>query len=116
MAQIRIHREHALGLARARKVAWQWADEVERKFGMSCTVVEGDHSDTVEFSRSGVDGRLVVAGDHFDLDARLGLLLGAFSRSIEAEILKTLDEMLAQAPRARAVRAAAARKKKGRAA
>ena len=37
-----IHREHALGLAKARKVAWQWAEQVEKKFGMECTVVEGD--------------------------------------------------------------------------
>ena len=26
MADIRIHREHQLGLAKARKVAWAWAN------------------------------------------------------------------------------------------
>lgn len=115
MAQIQIHREHALGLAQARKVAWQWAEEVEQKFGMTCTVIEGDYSDTVEFTRSGVSGRLIVAADHFDLDAKLGFLLGAFSKTIETEILRNLDELLAKAPRAKAGRAPAARKK-GRAA
>jgi putative polyhydroxyalkanoate system protein len=96
MPDIRIHRAHSLGLAKARKVAWQWAEEVEKKFDMECTVLEGETSDTVEFTRSGVDGRLVVAADHFDLDAKLGFLLGAFSRTIEAEIEKNLDALLAK--------------------
>jgi putative polyhydroxyalkanoate system protein len=65
---------------------------------MSCTVVEGDFSDTVEFTRSGVNGTLVVAADHFELKARLGFLLGAFSQTIETEIQKNLDELLAAAP------------------
>jgi putative polyhydroxyalkanoate system protein len=95
MADIRMRREHRLGLAKARKVAWQWAERVEKDFGMECSVIEGETSDTVEFTRSGVDGRLIVAPDHFELDARLGFLLGAFARTIEAEIEKTLDELLA---------------------
>jgi putative polyhydroxyalkanoate system protein len=95
MADIRIHREHQLGLAKARKVAWQWAEQVEAKFDMECTVIEGETSDTVEFTRPGVNGRLIVAPDHFDLEAKLGFLLGAFSRTIENEILKNLDALLA---------------------
>ena len=96
MPDIHIHRDHQLGLAKARKVAWEWAEAVERKFDMSCTVIEGEYSDTVEFSRSGVQGSLVVAADHFDLDAKLGFLLGAFSATIQAEIEKNLDELLGQ--------------------
>jgi putative polyhydroxyalkanoate system protein len=63
---------------------------------MECTVVEGETSDTVEFTRSGVNGRLIVAADHFDLDAKLGFLLGAFSKTIEGEIEKNLDSLLAK--------------------
>ncbi len=96
MPDIHIHRDHQLGLAKARKVAWEWAEAVERKFDMECTVVEGKDSDRVEFSRSGVQGSLVVAADHFDLDAKLGFLLGAFSATIQAEIEKNLDELLGQ--------------------
>lgn len=95
MPDIRIHREHQLGLAKARKIAWQWAEDVEKKFDMECTVIEGETSDTVEFTRSGVNGRLIVAADHFDLDAKLGFLLGAFARTIEGEITKNLDALLA---------------------
>jgi putative polyhydroxyalkanoate system protein len=95
MPDIRIHRDHTLGLAKARKVAWRWAEEVEKNFGMECTVIEGDDGDTVEFTRAGVDGRLIVAADHFDLNAKLGFLLGAFSKTIETEIEKNLDALLA---------------------
>ncbi|MCP5271898.1 MAG: polyhydroxyalkanoic acid system family protein [Burkholderiaceae bacterium] len=118
MPDIRIHREHSLGLAKARKIAWQWAEEVERKFDMECSVIEGETSDTVEFRRSGCNGRLIVAADHFDLDAKLGFLLGAFSKTIEGEIQKNLDTLLAgaaksagKAPAKKAAAAKPARKK-----
>ena len=107
MADIRIHREHQLGLAQARKVAWNWAEQVEKKFDMECTVIEGQTSDTVEFTRSGVSGRLIVAEDHFDLEAKLGFLLGAFSKTIEGEIEKNLDALLAKAPAAKKAKPAA---------
>jgi putative polyhydroxyalkanoate system protein len=96
MASLEIHRDHALGLDKAREVAWAWAEQAEAKFGMECTVIEGRTSDTVEFVRSGVKGRLIVASDHFDLDAELGFLLGAFSKTIEGEIEKELDTLLAR--------------------
>jgi len=107
MADIHIHRDHNLGLAKARKVAWDWAEHAEAKFDMECTVLEGETSDTVEFSRSGVSGTLIVAADHFDLDAKLGFLLGAFSKTIEAEIEKNLDELLGAAAAKAAARPAA---------
>ncbi len=94
MPEIRIRRDHALGLAKARKVAWRWAETVEEKFALECTVVEGRNGDVVEFTRPGVDGRLVVAADSFELTARLGLLVGAFSRTIEGEIENQLDALL----------------------
>jgi len=110
MPDLRIHREHHLGLAQARKIAWKWAEEVEKKFDMECTVIEGEYSDTVEFTRSGVSGTLVVAADHFDLHAKLGFLLGAFAKTIEGEIMKNLDNLLAHAKPAAAKKAAPAKK------
>ncbi len=96
MADIHIHRAHRLGLAQARKTAFQWAEQAESKFGMECTVIEGDDNDVVEFTRSGVDGRLVVTADAFDLTARLGLLVGMFREKIEGEIEGNLDALLAK--------------------
>ena len=97
MPDIHIHRDHTLGLARAREIAWQWAEEAEKKFEMECTVLEGEDSDTVEFKRSGVTGELVVAADHFELQAKLGFLMGAFAGTIQSEIEKNLDALLAGA-------------------
>ena len=82
-------------VAMARKIAWAWAEQVEAEFGMECTVMEGDDSDTVEFTRSGVKGELVVTADTFELKAKLGLLLGALRGTIEGEIEKELDKLLA---------------------
>lgn len=95
MAEIRIHRDHELGLKKAREIAWKWAEQVEAKFDMACTVHEGDDSDTVEFTRSGVKGELTVTATGFDLVAQLGFLLGAFKSTIEAEVEKELDALLA---------------------
>ncbi|MEO8155757.1 MAG: polyhydroxyalkanoic acid system family protein [Rhizobacter sp.] len=110
MPDIHIHREHKLGLAKARKVAWEWAEHAEEKFDMECTVIEGETSDTVEFKRAGVTGHLIVAADHFDLNAKLGFLLGAFSKTIESEIEKNLDELLAKGSKAAAKKAAPKKK------
>ena len=101
MPDICIRRDHALGLARAREVAWQWAEHAETKFSMECTVLEGEDGDTVEFSRSGVNGTLEVRADSFELNARLGFLLGAFSRTIETEIEANLDQLLGNATAAK---------------
>jgi len=96
LSDLKIHREHTLGLPKARKIAWQWAEEVEKKFGMDCSVIEGEFSDTVQFTRSGVNGTLTVAADHFDLKAKLGFLLGAFRKTIEREIEKELETLLSK--------------------
>ena len=96
MADLTLHRDHTLGLARARKVALKWAEDVEEKLDMECTIIEGDDEDVLEFKRSGVDGRMIVAATYFDLEAKLGFLLKPFLGSIEAEVRKQLDEALAK--------------------
>ena len=113
MADIHIDREHTLGLQEARKIAFKWAEQAEADFGMECTYEEGENSDLVSFSRTGVNGTLSVTGSGFELDARLGFLLGAFREKIEAEIVKNLDELIsrkAAAPKAAAKKAAARKK------
>jgi len=95
VADIRIVREHDLGLAQARKLAWRWAEVAEKKLEMECTYEEGKTHDVVRFQRPGASGELEVSKDRFQLHARLGLLLGVFRGKIESEIVKNLDEMLA---------------------
>lgn len=98
MANVHILRKHTLGLAEARKVAFQWAEQAEKDFGMACTYEEGSTQDEVGFTRSGVNGSLQVTKDKFQLDAKLGFLLGAFKDRIEGEIVKNLDILLADGP------------------
>ena len=101
MADIHIERAHRMGLAQARKTAFQWAEQVEEKFDMSCTYEEGATADEVSFTRSGVSGTLQVTKDSFVLDAKLGFLLGAFKDKIEGEIVKNLDTLIKKAPAAK---------------
>ncbi|MBL8337732.1 MAG: polyhydroxyalkanoic acid system family protein [Rhodoferax sp.] len=112
MADLHILRPHTLGMARARKMAFLWAEQAEKDFDMQCTYEEGRIADVVRFSRSGVQGELHVTKDRFELDARLGFLLGAFKGRIEAEIVANLDALLA--PATAPARAAAKKSAGGR--
>lgn len=111
MADIHIHRMHTLGMAQARKVAFSWAEDVEEKLDMACTYEEGKHEDCVSFTRSGVNGTLMVTKDGFELRAKLGFLVGAFKDKIEAEISKNLDALLAKQPASKPTASKPANKK-----
>lgn len=96
MADIHIERRHGMSLAEARKAAFKWAEQAEKKFDMQCTYAEGKTSDEVGFSRTGVSGTLTVTKDSFELQAKLGFLLGAFKDKIEAEIVSNLEALIAR--------------------
>ncbi len=113
MPDIKISRQHTLGLVEARKVAYKWAEDSQTKLDMECTYEEGKSADEVQFTRSGVNGTLKVTATGFDLHAKLGFLLGAFKGKIESEIEKNLDTLLAQsAEKSTAAAKKAAPKKK----
>lgn len=95
MADIHIVREHGLGLERARKLAVRWAEVAEKKLELACTYEQGRASDVVHFQRPGASGALKVTAERFELDAKLGLLLGVFKAKIEGAITSNLDELLA---------------------
>jgi putative polyhydroxyalkanoate system protein len=97
VADIHIVREHGLGLEQARKLAFRWAEVAEKKLEMDCIYEEGKASDVLMFKRPGASGTLKVEPERFELDAKLGLLLGVFKTKIEGEIVRNLDELLAQA-------------------
>jgi putative polyhydroxyalkanoate system protein len=94
MADLHIVREHTLGLAKARDIAFKWAEQAQTEFGLACTYAEGDTMDALTFARSGVKGTLDVDASRFELRAQLGFLLGAFKQRIEDEIVKNLDALL----------------------
>lgn len=96
MADIHIERQHGMSMAQARKAAFKWAEQAEKKFDMDCTYQEGEATDEVSFKRSGVSGTLTVTPQMFELQAKLGFLFGAFKDRIEGEIVKNLDALIAQ--------------------
>jgi putative polyhydroxyalkanoate system protein len=97
MPELTIEREHTLGLAGARAVAERWREQAEQEWGMSCESESGETADLMRFSRSGVSGELTVTETRFDLQLKLGFLLGAYSAKIEQKIKANLDELLGPA-------------------
>jgi hypothetical protein len=52
-------------------------------------------SDTVEFTRRGVKGQLMVAADHFELDAQAGLPARRVQQDASRRDREELDALLA---------------------
>ena len=100
MPEIHIERSHTLGMQKARKVAAQWAERVEKAHGVHCTYTQGRGEDTIKISRTGVHGTATVTGKSFELQMKLGFLLGLFSQRISENVTRELDVLLgeAQAP------------------
>lgn len=97
MSEINLQQSHDLGLAKARQLALDWMDEGARQLGLSCQREEGATQDTITFDRMGVNGRMVVSGEHFDLQVKLGMMMAAFKPLIEAEIAKNLARVVEKA-------------------
>ncbi len=93
MAELRIRREHSLGLAEARKAAQRVADELAGAFQMTSTW----DGDTLRFSRSGVSGALRVSADHVEVVARLGMLVAMLRPQIEARVKRDFDQYFGSA-------------------
>lgn len=100
MPELNIERAHTLGLAGARAVAERWREQAEQEWGMACEFEPGESEDRMRFARSGVSGELLVTDTRFDLQLKLGFLLGAYSGKIEEKITANLDALLGPAPQA----------------
>jgi putative polyhydroxyalkanoate system protein len=98
MPELKIERTHTLGLEGARAVAERWKEQAEQEWGMSCASEPGEAQDRMCFARSGVSGELVVTDTRFDLQLKLGFLLGAYSGKIEQKIKANLDALLGPEP------------------
>jgi putative polyhydroxyalkanoate system protein len=97
MPELRIERQHSLGLAQAREIAQRWREQAEAEWGMDCSVETGETEDTLQMARSGISGTLTVSAERFDLQLQLGFLLGAYADKIEQKIRSNLDELLGPA-------------------
>ena len=88
MSRIDIRHPHALSKAKARKAVEDVARKLAEKFDMDY----GWEGDTLNFSRSGVDGHIVLGPDDLHVHAKLGFLTAMFKDPIENEIRRVLKE------------------------
>lgn len=88
MASIDIKHPHSKTPAQARKAIEGVAKKLAERFDMDY----GWEGDTLNFSRSGVDGKIALLDDTLRVTANLGFLLSAMKGPIEAEIRRVLSE------------------------
>ena len=88
MASIDIQHPHTLAPPRARQAVQEIADKLADRFGAECRW----DGDILDFTRSGIDGRIALLPGQVHVTAQLGFLLGAMTGPIEAEIRRVLDE------------------------
>lgn len=88
MSNIDIRHAHSLPHATARKAVQEVADKLAERFGIDYRW----DGDTLNFARSGVDGKIDLAPNSLRVTASLGFLMSAFKTPIEAEIRRVLDE------------------------
>lgn len=88
MASIDIHHPHSLSADKARKAVEQVARKLAERFDVEYEWA----GDTLNFARSGVDGRIALEPSQLHVTASLGFLLSAMKGPIEAEIRRVLAE------------------------
>ena len=88
MASIDNQHPHTLAPPRARQAVQEIADKLADRFGAECRW----DGDILDFTRSGIDGRIALLPGQVHVTAQLGFLLGAMKGPIEAEIRRVLDE------------------------
>jgi len=88
MSHIDIRRTHALPLKDAKLKVERIAQHIAKRF----QVDYGWKGNTLEFTRSGVEGHIAVNAKEVHVSVRLGFLLFAIKSAIEREIDKTIDE------------------------
>ncbi len=88
MTDIDIRRSHAVPLKDAKLRVERIAEKIAERFD----VEYGWKGNTLQFTRSGVDGQIAVTGKDVRVLVRLGFLLFALKGSIEREIDRVIDE------------------------
>lgn len=88
MASIDIQHPHTMAPAHARQAVQEVADKLVDRFGVECRW----NGDILDFSRSGIDGRIALLPGQLHVSAQLGFLFGAMKGPIEAEIRRVLSE------------------------
>lgn len=93
MADISLKRTHALGLKGAHAAANKMADKLSEKFDLKGTW----SGNSLNFSRPGVNGTLVISEADMKLDVTLGFMLKMMKGPIEQSVHEQLDNVLREA-------------------
>lgn len=88
MPGIDIQHAHSLPMAKARKAVDEVAEKLASRFGVD----HGWDGNTLNFTRSGVDGKIALRPKQLHVTVKLGFLLSALKGPIESEIKRILDE------------------------
>jgi putative polyhydroxyalkanoate system protein len=88
MSRIDIRHAHSLPKAQARQAIDEIAGKLHERFQVDC----GWDGDVLNFSRSGIDGHIVLEERELHVKAKLGFLAAMFKDPIESEILRVLKE------------------------
>ena len=91
MSDIHARKAHNLTLEEAKQTAQKLADQLQKEFQLDSQW----QGNTLNFTRSGVKGKLDVTDKDVTVDISLGFMLKAFRGKIQAEIDKNIDKMFA---------------------
>jgi putative polyhydroxyalkanoate system protein len=89
MSDVHARKEHNLSLEEAKQTAQKLAEQLEKEFQLQSTW----QGNTLNFTRSGVKGKLDVTDKDVSIDISLGFMLKAFKGKIQSEIDKNLAKM-----------------------
>jgi putative polyhydroxyalkanoate system protein len=88
MPTIDIRRSHGGNLKDAKAAIERVAKAIGKEYG----IAHQWDGNEMTFTRSGVKGRIHIAGDDVHVHAELGMLVGAMKSTIEREIRRRLDD------------------------
>lgn len=91
MPSIEIRHSHSLAPSQARKAVEEVAVKLAERFGLTCDWDD----DVLNFTRSGVEGKIAMEPHQLHVTAHLGFMLAALKGPIEAEIRRVLEERFA---------------------
>ncbi len=88
MTDIDIRRTHSVPLKEAKARVERIAERIAERFDVDY----GWKGNTLQFTRSGVEGQIAVSAKEVHVMVRLGFLLFALKGSIEREIDRVIEE------------------------
>lgn len=88
MATIRMERKHGLGITKAKKTVDKVAKAIRERFEIEAAW----NRNTLEFSRSGVEGEIAVSAEKVTVHATISFLLLPIKGMIEQEIRRYFDQ------------------------